>query len=91
MLTAHPYNNPVPRETIPWPVRYMSLEEAQHKYPSSRECEVGGELPPARIAAMLIALMAATMAVSSGMAMVLDAWWPYVAGAVACFIIAKTA
>jgi hypothetical protein len=70
MLTAHTYNNPVPR---------------------SRECEVGGELPPERIAAMLIVIMAATMAVSAGMAWTLDAWWPYVAGAVACFIIAKTA
>jgi hypothetical protein len=70
MLTAHQYNNPVPR---------------------SRECELGGELPPARIGAMVITVLAGIGLISAAFGWALDAWWPYAAGSAAGFITFKTA
>jgi hypothetical protein len=57
----------------------------------SRECDLGGELPPARISAMVVTVLSGIGLVSAAFGWALDAWWPYVAGSAAAFITFKTA
>lgn len=58
----------------------------------SRECgEVASELAPVLIISMLVAVICAIGIVGAIFAAVLNHWWPYVAAAVAMFILFKTA
>jgi hypothetical protein len=57
----------------------------------SRECEVGAELPPLIISNLVVFIVVGTILTGVGMSMVLDHWWPWVAAAVASFILVKTA
>jgi hypothetical protein len=87
MLTAHQYNNPVGSEPITMYTRVDLIKLP----PRSRECELGGELPPARISAMVVTVLAGIGLISAAFGWALDAWWPYVAGSAAAFITFKTA
>jgi hypothetical protein len=55
------------------------------------ECKVGAELPARIISNMVVFIVAGTIVAGVGMAMALDHWWPWVASAVASFILVKTA
>lgn len=57
----------------------------------SRECEVGAELPPLIISNLVVFVLVGTIVAGVGLSMALDHWWPWVASAVASFIIVKTA